>query len=122
MVEGGENTEIVSEDIAEILQKVAELMEGFYKSDLALQNALSSLTQLSAGAPNLFELQHVDLITQSHADLSKLLAALAKAVSGTPVFRKDLQKTLTLRSLQDSLIDSKTVNTDDVAAGELSLF
>ncbi|MEO0917487.1 MAG: hypothetical protein AAFY31_10980 [Pseudomonadota bacterium] len=122
MDEGGSNAGVTPEDVAEILENVGALMEGFRKSDLALQNALSSLTPLSGAAPNLFELQHVDLITQSHADLGRLLPVLAKALSGQRISRADLHRTLTLRSLQDSLIDSKAEAASGFEPGELSLF
>ncbi len=109
------------EDVADILEKLAALMSSFHKSDVALQDALSSLARASDGDTTMFELQHVDLLTQSHFDLSKLLTALAPCLRGETVARDDLRKVLTLRSLQDALIDAAGPS-DDITAGDVALF
>lgn len=109
------------EDVADILENLAALMASFHKSDVALQDALSALATAAGGQTTMFELQHIDLLTQSHFDLSKLLTALAPCLRGTPVRRDDLKDVLTLRSLQDSLIDPAAED-KDVTAGEVALF
>ncbi|MEM6388053.1 MAG: hypothetical protein AAF718_17645 [Pseudomonadota bacterium] len=109
------------DDIAEVLTNIASLMQDFHRSDEALQVALSSLAEGTDTAPTLFELQHVDLLTQSHFDLGKLMSVLAEAARGKAVNRGDLRDALTLRSLQDSLIDSQAQPKQN-EAGELSLF
>lgn len=109
------------EDVADILENLAALMASFHRSDMALQDALSALASTSDGETTMFELQHIDLLTQSHFDLSKLLTALAPCLRGVSVRRDDLKSVLTLRSLQDSLIDP-VESDEDVTAGEVALF
>lgn len=110
-----------AEDIAEVLENIAALMEELHRSDEALQHALSSFANGDETAPTLFELQHVDLLTQSHFDIAKLSRVLADWAKGGVVTRDTLRASLTLRSLQDKLIDARE-DTSDSSAGELSLF
>jgi len=109
------------DEVAAILDNLASLMEDLHRSDEALQTALSSLANGSDAAPTLFELQHVDLLTQSHFDVSKLVRVLANWARGKPTSREDLTAALTLRSLQDKLVDH-CEDAKIVEAGELSLF
>lgn len=109
------------DDVADILENLASLMGSFHKSDIAVQNALSVLTTTAKSGPNMFELQHVDLITQSHQDLSELFAVLAACARGRPIRMSDLAASLTLRSLQDNLLTPHHAR-EEVEAGELSLF
>lgn len=109
-------------EVAGVLTNLADLLAGFHKSDVALQDALSTVTHASGETPNMFELQHVDLVTQAHFDIAKLLPVLAACIRGTPTDMCTLRTTLTLRSLQDSLIDSDSSDDDGSEAGDLSLF
>lgn len=109
------------ESAAEILAHLADLMAGFRDSDLALQKALSEMTSRSEGATAINELQHIDLMTQVHADLAKMLPVLAGGLRGQPTSIQELRAALTLRSLQDALIDPGLASRPP-AAGELSLF
>ncbi len=109
------------EEIGAVLENLAVLMEELHRSDEALQKALSSLANGGDTEPTLFELQHVDLLTQSHFDISKLTRVLANWARGTNVTKQDLRKALTLRSLQDKLVDARP-GSETVEAGELSLF
>jgi hypothetical protein len=109
------------DDLADILENMASLMASFHKSDLAVQDALSAITTSAMTGPNMFELQHVDLITQSHQDLSELLAVLAACARGRRMRRSDLAEALTLHSLKDTLL-SPHHSREEVKAGELSLF
>lgn len=111
-------------DVADILANIAELMAEFRDSDIALQNAISTLTRNPGEAPNMSALQHVDLLTQSHDDLSKLLLALGPCLRGAVVQRDDLKQALRLRSLQDALVTTDKSDTAqaDKTAGDVSLF
>lgn len=109
------------EVVATILVNAANLMASFHKSDVALQNALSALTAQSTPGAAMHELQHIDLITQVHADLAKMLPVLADGLRTTTVTQQDLCAALTLRSLQQALIDPDE-ETEEHSAGELSLF
>ncbi len=99
---------------------MAGLMEAFQQQDLALQDSLSSLSARAQATSEMGTLQHVDLITQTHVDLANLLPKLAAALKGELVEKEVLKNTLTLRSLQDTLIDG--VETNEAEAGELALF
>lgn len=105
MAAGGPAIVIEPDDVADILENIAMLMAEFRDSDIALQNAVSTLAQSPDQAPNMGALQHIDLLTQSHEDLSKLLTALGPCLRGAAVQRSDLKQALRLRSLQDALIE-----------------
>lgn len=115
------NDRLAAEDIGDVLENLAVLMEELHRSDAALQKALSSLANGNENKPTLFELQHVDLLTQSHCDIGKLARTLADWARGRSVTRHDLRAALTLRSLQDKLVDAHH-DADLTEAGELSLF
>lgn len=112
---------VEASDVAGVLNAMAELMEAFHASDIALQSALSTLASHAREAPGIGDLQHVDLLTQVHCDLARLLPALAACLEGTQMQRDALKGTLTLRSLQDGLIE-RTGDDDRPEAGEVSLF
>lgn len=116
------SNELGSKDVADVLTCLARLMETFRESDLALQNALSTLTRETSSSPNMFQLQHIDLLTQTHCDLARMLPILASSLRGEPKSLEDLRSGLTLRSLQDVLIDTTEEQESTVEAGELSLF
>ena len=108
-------------DVAQILGATATLMESFHQSDLAMQDALSTLAAHARVAPDMVDLQHADLLTQTHADLAKLLGALSQLLGGDAITLTDLRGTLTLHSLQDALLEPHA-ETDAIEHGELSLF
>ena len=114
-------SDVEIEDVADVLHCLAALMETFQRSDLALQNALSSLTQAPGAHPNTFQLQHIDLLTQTHCDLARLFPLLAASLRGVRTTHDDLRKAMTLRSLRDALIDADPEG-NAIPAGELSLF
>jgi hypothetical protein len=66
-------------------------------------------------------LQHVDLLTQTHCDLARLLPILASSARGEPTRTQDLKGTLKLQSLQDALIGHAR-GADETEAGEVSFF
>ena len=109
-----------SNDVADVLVAMAELMSNFREHDLALQDALSSISARARSTPEMGNLQHVDLITQTHGDLAKLLPKLASILDGETIDRDTLKDALTLRSLKDTLIDRAEAS--DTVSGELSLF
>lgn len=110
-------------DVAQILTCLSQLMDTLHKSDLALQNAMSALARNSEEKPDMVQLQHVDLLTQTHCDLAKMLAVLASSLRTDAVMQDDLKNSLSLRSLQDTLLgESETSGANTVEAGELSLF
>ncbi|MEM8802791.1 MAG: hypothetical protein AAGF55_09670 [Pseudomonadota bacterium] len=116
--EGAKNVD--KTDVARVLAAMANLMSDFGRHDLELQNALSAISERARATPEMGHLQHVDLITQTHEDLAKLLFRLAHSLEGEATDLDTLRQTLTLRSLQDALIDGAPV--EDVETGELSLF
>ena len=109
------------EAAAEVLRNIAAMMATFHSRDVALQDALSNMTRMSGETGAMHELQHIDMLTQTHEDLAKLLPVLADCVRGTPTHLNQLKAALTLRSLQDKLLDT---NSDEAPpdTGELSLF
>lgn len=109
------------ETAADILMNLADMMQRYHLRDVALQNALSSMASDAISPPEMRELQHIDLLTQTHFDLSQLLPVLSACVRGVPTALADLRDALALRSLQDALID-KDCDEPGVEAGELSLF
>lgn len=118
-VNGGETDE---DETADILGNLATLMRALHTSDLALQNAISSLACEGSEVTEFASLQHVDLVTQTHCDLANLLERLAERLRGVTVTHDDLRESLSLRSLQDSLLVPGPQPTNDARAGEVSLF
>ena len=110
------------EDVARILSAMAQLMDQMHKRDLALQDAISDLTDLAAPIPeSLRHIQHIDLVTQTHSELARFLPQLADCLVGHPVHHRKLAGALTLHSLQNLLLGHRT-EAETVEAGELSLF
>ena len=110
------------DDVARILCAMAQLMDQMHRRDLALQDAISDLTELAApGADSLRHIQHIDLVTQTHGELARFLPQLADCLVGHPVHHQKLAGALTLHSLQNLLL-GHGAETDAVEAGELSLF
>lgn len=121
MVMPAETELLGSSDVATILTRISGLLKAFHESDLALQDALSALASQARSSHEIIDLQHVDLVTQTHADLAALLAELGICLSGRPRGRSQLKRAMTLRSLQDSLIEA-TDDGDDTVPGDLALF
>ena len=109
-------------EIAPMLEAIAALLVSFHRSDIALQAALSSLAKHASATPDMVDLQHADLVTQTHSDLAKLLNELAGCISGHSVSREDLKSVMTLRSLQDSLIEPSALSDSAPLPGEVALF
>ncbi len=121
MDDGTTELPISPTDVADILDNIANLMASFHSSDVALQNALSGLTKGMEGPTAMHELQHIDLLTQVHADLAKMLPVVAGSLRSTPTNKRNLLAALTLRSLQETLVEPESAG-EKPAAGELSLF
>lgn len=110
-------------NVAEVLAAMGKLMDELQASDMALQDALSTLAGRAKATPDMVNLQHVDLVTQTHGDLAKLLRALSNCLDGVATQHEEIRATLTLRSLQDSLLPfMQNGDVETVDAGELSLF
>ena len=107
--------------VGDVLARLSTLMGSFHERDMALQDALANLSPNAATPSHLTDLQHVDLLTQSHCDLSNLLKLLSEWAHGKPTFVIDLQDALTLRSLQDKLITA-TPAVPAKTAGDVSFF
>ena len=126
------NSEIGNGDVVpRILGALAQLMRDYHDRDLALQNAVAGLTQMkeSPVGINITDLQHLDLVTQTHGELAKFLPKLAQRLrDDNDVEDVCLAGTLTLRSLQDlllgpaGLIDAPPEKVDEVDPGECLLF
>lgn len=113
------------EDVARILGAMGQLMGQLHARDLALQDAVSDMTTRACEQGAGFaDLQHIDLVTQTHADLARFLPQLADCLVGHPVHHRKLAHALTLHSLQNILLGLNTADDadDDTEAGELSLF
>lgn len=113
---------VETSDVAVVLGAMADLMERFHESDMALQSALSVLASRARATPDMVDLQHVDLLTQTHCDLARLLPELAACLKGRPTEMAHLKSKLTLRSLQDALLEGEQDREDRPEPGELSLF
>ena len=119
-----------TEFTARIIGAVGQLMSDFHARDLAVQNAISAMTCSSDTAGlNMTDLQHIDLITQTHADLAKFLTRLAQGLRDNDLVDTTLAGTLTLRSLQDTLLASPDADIagepgaeDQQDPGEMLLF
>lgn len=109
-------------EVATVLEAISALLLSLHRSDIALQSALSKLAAHVKATPDIVDLQHVDLVTQTHSDLAMLLSELAGCMSGRPTSRQDLKAVMTLRSLQDSLIEQSAGSGTATAPGELALF
>ena len=113
-----------TEFAARIIGALGQLMVDYHARDLAVQNAVSELTSSpTTTGLNLADLQHIDLVTQTHADLARFLPRLAEGLRSTGGADPSLAGSLTLRSLQDVLLNPAQ---DDAASqvdpGEMDLF
>lgn len=119
-----------TEFVARILGALGQMMVDFHSRDLAVQNAVSEITSTpTSSGMNMSDLQHIDLVTQTHADLARFLPLLAKSLRSGDVDEPDLKGSLTLRSLQDSLLKGPLSGTEigmfcemDANAGDMDLF
>jgi len=106
------------------------MMIDFHSRDLAVQNAVSEITAIpTSSGMNMSDLQHIDLVTQTHADLARFLPLLAKSLRSGDVDEPNLKGSLTLRSLQDTLLNGPLSGTEigifgevDAMAGDMDLF
>ena len=118
---------VSSGDVARILGAMGQLRERLHECDITLQDAVSDLTSRSDCLPTDFaHLQHIDLVTQTHADLARFLPQLADCLVGHPVQHGKLAGALTLHSLQNVLLGlngaADDAEEETLEAGELSLF
>ena len=120
---------IDGEIAARILGALGQLMIDFHDRDLAVQNAISELTSLpNVGGLNVVDLQHIDLVTQTHADLAQFLPKLAECLRDDDFGQASLAGTLTLRSLRDVLLGAEPSTAADFetqeeeSPGEMLLF
>ena len=94
-----------NEFAARIIGALGQMMVDFHTRDVAVQNAVSDMTQASGSLGlNMTDLQHIDLVTQTHADLAKFLPRLAESIRNREIAEQSLAGSLTLRSLQDTLL------------------
>ncbi len=119
-----------AEFTARVIGAVGQLLSDFHARDLAVQNAISEMTCAPETAGlNMTDLQHIDLVTQTHADLAKFLTKMAQGIRENEIAVHSLAGTLTLRSLQDTLLadpetdaDNTGSNGDDTDPGDMLLF
>lgn len=118
-----------TEFAARIIGALGQLMIDFHHRDLAVQNAVSDMTTNSGGnGLHLTDLQHIDLVTQTHADLARFLPKLAQGLRESSMSESNLASTMTLRSLQDALLraplsgDVEHVVDDQIDPGDMDLF
>ena len=105
-------------------------MLDFHARDLAVQTAVSGLTSApNTSGLNITDLQHIDLVTQTHADLAKFLRRLAEGLREDGFAHRSLAGSLTLRSLQDVLLNPVRSGANDegppepqIESGEIDLF
>lgn len=114
---------------ARIIGALGQLMVDFHHRDLAVQNAISEMTSSpDSRGLHLTDLQHIDLVTQTHADLARFLPKLALGIRVNDIEEHSLATTMTLRSLQDALLraplSGKTdhIVDDEIDAGDMDLF
>ncbi len=114
---------------ARIIGALGQLMIDFHHRDLAVQNAISEMTSSADSCGlHLTDLQHIDLVTQTHADLARFLPKLALGIRVKDIEEHSLASTMTLRSLQDALLRAplsgaaEHVIEDDVDPGDMDLF
>lgn len=114
-------TSVGPEDVARILDAMGQLMDQLHERDLALQDAVSDMT---AKCSDMVDLQHIDRVTQTHADLARFLPQLAECLVGRAIDHGSLAGALTLHSLQYLLL-GLAADADvefQVEPGELALF
>ena len=101
---------------------MSDLLDKLHASDLMLQEALSTLTIRANSSRDIVSLQHVDLITQTHSDLAKLLSVLAASLEDGTLDRDALWSSLELHSLKSSLLNANDPAEDrGPQAGEMHL-
>ena len=120
-----DNTEFA----ARVIGALGQLMVDFHHRDLAVQNAVSDMTTSpTSNGLHLTDLQHIDLVTQTHADLARFLPKLAQGLRDNDLTQSNLANTMTLRSLQDALLHAplsggvEHVVDDQIDPGDMDLF
>ena len=119
-----------NEFVARIVGALGQMMNDFHGRDLAVQNAVSEITCASeSSGMNISDLQHIDLVTQTHADLARFLPLLAKSLRSGAIDEPNLKGSLILRSLQDTLLNGPLSGQEigvfgeaDAVAGDMDLF
>lgn len=114
---------------ARIIGALGQMMVDFHHRDLAVQNAVSDMTCTpGSNGLHLTDLQHIDLVTQTHADLARFLPRLAQGLRESDLVESTLASTMTLRSLQDALLRAplaggvEHVVDDQIDPGDMDLF
>ncbi len=119
-----------AEFVARIIGAIGQMMTDFHARDIAVQDAVSDITSKpTSSGMNMSDLQHIDLVTQTHADLARFLPLLAKSLRSGDVSEQSLTGSLTLRSLQDALLKGPLSGTEigvfgegNETAGDMDLF
>ena len=123
MYAGDPDVKATSLDVESIVLTLGKLFASLHEKDQTLQNSLSGLDLNTTSADDLAALQHIDLVTQAHFDLSQLMPHLARAVSGTCIEKNAFDEALILESLKAFLLgNSNSLGGSDETADALTLF
>lgn len=107
---------------ADVLLAIGRLMDDCHREALALQEAISlSLPMDAADLSRLETYQHLDHVTQVHADLGRLLPELSRALEDDARRVDHLAGTLRLISLRDRLFGTADARAAP-PSGEVSFF
>ena len=107
-------------EAAQFIATLGDVFASIHQEDIALQADICVLVSNSESAlQHTKDLQHVDLITQFHANMSRLLPVLAKQLEKNEFSREALLEELNLQSLKDCFEQDGERSISD-NAGELT--
>ena len=116
----GSINNLTNTEAAKFIATLGDVFASIHQEDIALQAAICVLVSNSESAlQHTKDLQHVDLITQFHANMSRLLPVLAQQLEKSEFSREALLEELNLQSLRDCFAQHGESSISD-NAGELT--
>ena len=111
---------LTNTEAAKFIATLGDVFASIYQDDIALQAAICvSVSNSESALQHTKDLQHVDLITQFHANMSRLLPVLAQQLEKSEFSREALLEELNLQSLRDCFAQHGESSISD-NAGELT--
>ena len=109
-------------DVADILETLGETFASVHQEDVALQAAICVLVSNNEGALRFSkDLQHLDLITQLHADMARVLDVFVRQIHNGKIVQQELLEVLSLQSLRDCFEGKPTARSRQ-NPGDMTIF
>lgn len=111
-------------NLAAILERVASILSDLHLDGLAIQRDLGDLiTAVEVAPEHLADIQRLDSMSQTHADLSAFVQVLAQDVETGCVDNDRLRDALRLGAMKKILLDEHTADhTSNHREGDVAFF